>query len=259
MALKTSARIGGLLLLALFLGGANGGGCGGKNVFEGSADKSGTDAALEAARIAIDQKDYSSAIATLTGLCGASPTAPSCDPPTVSLLASAYMGRAGVDTLLLIGNAENVGSGPCAFTLFSKFFSQQTSQQLLQDQADLNTSLALLNAIPNRTADQYFQLELAAIFEMAVELGLAGGGYTSSGTVVTLPSSPGAIPAATVTSIDLDQGYVQAGLTGSGLAQQKIGQTIAQVLSALSSVGGTGAVNGDGIFAFLQLLNGSGC
>ncbi len=227
-------------------------GCGDSNLFEGLGDDGTQQAKFEAAKMAVDQKDYTSAIDILVGLCGTIPDAPTCDSPTVSLLASAYMGRAGVDMLQLIKDAETAGSWPCTYTLFSKLF-QHSLTQLSSDQSDLLKSLALLNSLPSRTSEEGFQLAIGGISELVVELGLISSGYNSAGKPINPPSSPAGVPAGTVTQVSLDLGYIQTGLTESGLSAQSIGSTLNQVLTNF------GTVTSNSLFVFLQALNATSC
>jgi hypothetical protein len=253
MRLRDWIGVGGLLMLALFLGGADGGGCGGKNVFKDVADDSSTQAKIEAARIAIDQKNYTSAINILEGICGTDSTAPTCDSPTVSLLASAYMGRGGVNMLQVIGDTQTDSTWPCTFTFFSLPYKGQTVAQLQTDQVDLLKSISLLIALPSRTPDEGFQLTIGALSEMAVEMGLVSGGYDSQGKPVTVPGGPGNIPAATVVMVNLDLGFISTGLTESGLATEQIGTAISEVLTEF------GTADATSVYAFLQLLSATSC
>ncbi len=91
--LRMVAWIGFLLTTALFLGGADGHGCG---------DDSTKEAKIEKARIDLDKGNYADAVDTLKELCGTNLAAPTCDPEIVSLYASAYSGKAGLDVFNLI-------------------------------------------------------------------------------------------------------------------------------------------------------------
>lgn len=74
--LRTVVWIGFLLSTGLFLGGAEGQGCGGKSVFESMADDSTDEAKLEKAKIALDDGEFADAVEILADLCGTDLTAP---------------------------------------------------------------------------------------------------------------------------------------------------------------------------------------
>lgn len=74
-------------------------GCSNDSVFQGMADDDGRDSTIEEAAIALDEKDYDSVISDLIGMYDT--TNP--DPEVSRLLASAYMGKAGIDVTRFIG------------------------------------------------------------------------------------------------------------------------------------------------------------
>ena len=74
-------------------------GCSNDSVFQGMADDDGRDATIEEAAIALDDQDYDTVISSLIGMYDT--TNP--DPEVSRLLASAYMGKAGIDVTRFIG------------------------------------------------------------------------------------------------------------------------------------------------------------
>ncbi|HNY66639.1 MAG TPA: hypothetical protein PKM41_14485 [Deltaproteobacteria bacterium] len=74
-------------------------GCSNDSVFRGMADDSSRDSTIEDAAIALDEQDYDSVINDLIGMYDT--TNP--DPEISRLLASAYMGKAGIDVTKFIG------------------------------------------------------------------------------------------------------------------------------------------------------------
>ncbi|HET6371300.1 MAG TPA: hypothetical protein VFG95_08885 [Nitrospiria bacterium] len=259
MRLRNWIGVGGLLLLALFLGGADGGGCGGKNVFKDVADDSSTQAKIEAAKIDIDQQDYTGAITILEGICGTDANAPTCDSSTVSLLASAYMGRGGLNMLQMVGDSQTDSTWPCTFSLFSRSYGDVPLSQLQSNQGDLLKSLSLLKSIPSRTLDEGFQFMIGGMAELVVELGLisntgaTNNGYDVKGQPVNPPGSPAGVPGSTVAQVNLDLGYISTGLSESGLTNEQIGDAIKEVLTEF------GTADATSVFVFLQDLKTATC
>jgi len=233
--LKNYLWAGFLLTTALFLGGADGSGCGGKNVFESMSDDNTTEAKIEKARIAIDKKEYADAIQTLEGLCGTVLTAPTCNPEITSLYASAYAGRAGLDVFQLISEGAKRPAGPdSSFTLFSSHYAASI------DIADMDSALTLLKSIPltsPRTPDQGLQLALTATSHLVITLGGLTGGYDPvTGKPNTIPG-PANIPqaAAAIPAVQTDVGLMGTGLTESGIGGEQLGSHITQIQNSLNT------------------------
>lgn len=224
-----------LLTTALFLGGADGSGCGGKSVFESMADDDTTEAKIEKARIALDKGEYAVAIETLEEFCGTDFTAPTCDPEIVSLYASGFAGRAGLDLFDLISEAaDQPASSSSSFTLFSRHFAEATGQ----DVTDMLTAVTLLNSIPSqapRTSDQGLQLAVTATSDLVVALGTLTGGYdpvTGAPKLIPAPTDPTLL--ATLARITTDANLMGTGLDEAGIADENIAGHIAAIQSRLA-------------------------
>ncbi len=239
--LKTIIWIGFLLTTGLFLGGADGQGCGGKSVFESMADDGTDEAKLEKARIALDDGEYADAVEILQDLCGTTLSAPTCDPEVVSLYASAFAGRAGLDVFDLIQEAADRPVAPgSSYTLFSAHFISPTSVNV----SDMNSAVLLLTNLPARTPDQGLQLAVASVVDLVVLLGSNTGGYGSDGR-------PNQIP--TVQELDLsviegvalisrvlrDVNDMGAGLTEAALGNENISGHIREIQEQLDGANST--------------------
>ena len=232
-----------LLTTILFLGGADGSGCGGKNLFESMGDDNSKEAKVEKARIAVDKKEYPAAIQTLEELCGTVLTSPTCDPGIVSLYASAYAGSAGLNVFNLIAEGANRLESPdSSFTLFSSHFAAATSQEV----GDMNNALILLKAIPSqapRTPDQGLQLALTSTSHLVMTLGTLTNGYDpTSGKPTAIPSDIPAVAAA-LPVVQADTGSMGTGLNESGIASEKIGSHISQIQTKLSNADAAGIID----------------
>lgn len=188
-----------------------------ENIFEDMANDSTEEARLEEARMALDKGDYTTAVNIFLDLCGlsaADPTSgtPTCDNATISLLASAYMGRSGLDLIKIIDTAaQDSSTGPQGtFTEFSLLFLDPNLQQ-----SDMHNAALLLNKISGRTADQNLQMAVAATADTVLIIRDAVGGFNPSGLPNLVPSSFGDTTTnAITTNIDL----ISTGITGSGIA-----------------------------------------
>ncbi|MEA2102608.1 MAG: hypothetical protein U9P80_08575, partial [Thermodesulfobacteriota bacterium] len=89
------------------------------NMLESLGDDSSREANLEEAQMALDDGNYDEAISILAP--GYNPNAP--DPVVARVLASAYMGKAGIDLTYLIENAGNSGSDGGAFDTIASALS----------------------------------------------------------------------------------------------------------------------------------------
>ncbi|MGH7273684.1 MAG: hypothetical protein ACREIQ_04420, partial [Nitrospiria bacterium] len=142
-----------VILMLLAVGGIMG--CG-ENVFENLAVNDGLASKIESAQIALNSRDYASAIATLQEICGTDPSNPTCDNTTRAMLASAYSGSAGLDAINLIkiastGNITSFGS-------FSTLLPAPTSA----NKTAMNNAITLLSGISSKTANQNFLLAVIA-------------------------------------------------------------------------------------------------
>lgn len=186
--LRTVVWIGFLLSTGLFLGGADGAGCGGKSVFESMADDGSDEAQLEKARIALDEGEFDDAVDILEELCGADLTAPTCDPEVVSLYASAYAGRAGLAVFDLVKEAvDQEVSDNGSYALFSTHFSSPHTNP--EQVRDMNNAVVLLSNLPARTPSQGLQLAVATVVDLVVLLGTKTEGYDANGRPNEIPST----------------------------------------------------------------------
>lgn len=186
--LRTVVWIGFLLSTGLFLGGAEGQGCGGKSVFESMADDGSDEAQLEKARIALDEGEFDDAVEILEDLCGADLTAPTCDPEVVSLYASAYAGRAGLAVFDLVKEAvDQEVSDNGSYALFSTHFSSPHTNT--EQVRDMNNAVVLLSNLPARTPSQGLQLAVATVVDLVVLLGTKTEGYDANGRPNEIPST----------------------------------------------------------------------
>jgi hypothetical protein len=146
------------------------GACGDQNLFDSMSEDDTTTAAVESAKIAIDNGDFDAAIATLQSLCGTNSFAPTCDGETASLLASAFAGRAGVNVFDLIENSAGALSGSTLSSLstFSTLFSFPSTR----DKSDLHLAVAYLDGLPNPTANQNLQMAIYAMADAVVTVGV---------------------------------------------------------------------------------------
>src|SRR5438105_3045029 len=147
--------------LGLFLGAA---------LFLGACagDDNTTEAKIEKAKIALDKGDYTTAVSTLQGLCGVNLAAPTCNSELISLYASAFSGRAGLDVFALMEEAATkTVAANSSYALFSTHFSNPTAG----DAGDMNSAVTLLVSIPVRTPAQGLQLALVSTSDLVVSLG----------------------------------------------------------------------------------------
>lgn len=230
--LKMVSWIGFLLATGLFLGGADGSGCG---------DDSTKEAKLEKAKIALDKGNFSEAVETLQELCGTDVSAPTCDQEIISLYASAYAGRAGLDIFDLIKEAadQQATDGATSYTLFSKHFSSPTSV----DVTDMDAAVSLLTSIASRTPDQGLQLAVVATSDLVVFLGSLSGGYnTATGRPNAVPSVS-AITAGSVSRVLGDVNDMDTGLDEAAIGNENISGHIRQIQTALSAGNAATVVN----------------
>lgn len=250
--LRTVVWIGFLLSTGLFLGGADGAGCGGKSVFESMADDGSDEAQLEKARIALDEGEFADAVEILADLCGTDYSAPSCDPEVVSLYASAFSGRAGLDVFDLIQEAADRPVAPgSSYTLFSTHFSDPDSV----DVGDMNKAVLLLLSLSARTPGQGLQLAVATVVDLVVLLGNETGGYGADGRPVNIPTAA-ELDLSVIEGVSLisrvlrDVNNMSTGLTEASLDNENIGGHIDQIQRSLAP-----AQDGAGILSFLNTIS----
>lgn len=124
--------------------------CSQDSIFEGIAQDSGKDAKIEQARIDLDSSNYDQVISDLS----ANYTTSALDPEVSQLLASAYMGKAWMDTTVFITNSTSSGLEPfdiAASMLQSPTINVQKDQRFIghddNNQTDALVVLDLLDYI----------------------------------------------------------------------------------------------------------------
>lgn len=249
--LRTVVWIGFLLSTGLFLGGAEGQGCGGKSVFESMADDGTEEAKLEKAKIALDDGAFGDAVVILEDLCGSDLTAPSCDPEVVSLYASAYAGRAGLVVFDLVKEAvDRTVSAGSSYALFSSHFSSITSDQL----SDMNSAVVLLSNLPTRTPSQGLQLAVATVVDLVVLLGSKTNGYDANGRPNQIPTTQDLEDLTLIQGLTL-LGRVSRDAThmGSGLDQAVVTRTENNITDHIEQIQGRlAAVNSTTVLGLLN-------
>ncbi len=260
---KGTLRIGILLVFVLHLIG-----CGDANLFENFAEDSTPEAKKASAEAALNKQDYSTAITLLENLCGTTNGQnASCDTETKVLLASAYMGSAGLDVNLIKNISETTLSQSSAFTTLSSIFTQlkgkadleqkvshaafnKTNAQLEQE---LHAAVSLLLSISKRTTDQGLQLALVAAADLIVTLGVeVTSGFKSNGCPRVVPSAT-AIQSV-VSTVVSDLNAIATGLTESGLLGQKQINNINRIKNDISGGKATSAVTASDIETYLKAV-----
>lgn len=262
---KNILRIGILLVFALQLSG-----CGDANLFENLSDDSTPAAQKASAAAALNKQDYSTAITLLEKLCGTTNGQnASCDTETKVLLASAYMGSAGIDINLIKTISDTTLSKGSAFTTFSSIFTQlkvssktdldleqkishaafnKTNAQLEQE---LHAAVSLLLGIATRTPDQGLQLALAAAADLIVTLGVeATSGFKSNGCPNVVPSTTTIQLVVSTVVRDLDA--IATGLTESGLLGQTQIDNINRIKNDIAGSKATSAITASDIETYLK-------
>ncbi len=82
--------------------------CSQDSILEGISQDSGGDSKIEQARIDLDKSNYDQVISDLSSMY----TTKALDPEVGQLLASAYMGKAGIDLTIFIANSTSSGANP---------------------------------------------------------------------------------------------------------------------------------------------------
>jgi len=218
-------------LLATMLGA-----CGDQNLFNSLADDNTTVAEIESAKIAIDDGNYTQAIATLQGLCGTGTSAPTCDAETASLLASAFAGRAGLNVFDLIANSGGVLSGTTTSSL--SIFSTLLSAPNNDDKNDLHMAVDILANLSNPTANQSLQMAIYAMADAVVTVGvdLTNGFDSTTGQPNTRPSQ-GAIQTPTLVQVSNDLILAIDGVDAAGLENEDIENDIKDLQAQIDKNG----------------------
>ena len=201
--------------------------------FVGCADDT-QQAKIEDAKIAIDNRNFSKAISILED--GSFNLQN--DSEAASLLASAYMGKAGLNIIKMIEEASKAASAGATgtFTEFSQFFSLSTAE-LNTQQNDMQAAVALLSGLQNRTPEQNLQLAVAATADIIVTIGAdLTNGFQSNGQPNSPP--PSTIPPETLTRMTNDVGFVVSGIAGSGIANEDLTKDITTIQSGLTGPNG---------------------
>ncbi len=214
--------------------------CGDENLFESLADDNTTVAEVESAKIAIDNGNFTQAIATLQGLCGTSTTAPTCDAETASLLASAFAGRAGLNVFDLIENSVDVASGTTLSSLST--FSTLLFSPTADDKSDLHDAVDILENLLTPTANQDLQMAIYAMADAVVTVGvdLTGGFDPTTGLPNTIPPDAAAVQAVddtegTLLQVANDLDLAIQGLAGAGLENEDLRNDIEELEDLIDS------------------------
>lgn len=254
-----------LFLSALLLGLVSMG-CGDSNIFDSMADDSTSEAKLEEAQIALDKGDYTTAVNVLLDLCGLSaedPTSgtPTCDTSTISLLASAYMGRAGLDLINIIKTAEDTSNQGQTGTqdTFSEF---STILQTLNEQ-DMQNAVELLEGLGDaRTTDQNLQMAVAAAADTVLIIMNIPGLVLdpTTGIPTTLPDDTDIADAANEITNNNNISLILDGVAGSGLADEDLTNDINTIQTDIAGLNDT-TVDAGELHTYLCSLNPSvtGC
>ena len=208
-------------------------GCGDSNIFDSMADDDTKEAQLEEAQIALDKGDYTTAVDILLGLCGLSAENPAsgaqtCDNNTISLLASAYMGRAGLDLVNLIDSAEP-STGSQTFTEFSSILD-------LVNAEDMQNAVDLLDSLGSaRTPEQSLQMAVAATADVILDIGGITDGFDpTTGLPNTIPSPTDQATIDAANEITGNISLILEGIGESGIADADLTNDINAVQTGLS-------------------------
>lgn len=211
-------------------------GCG--NIFEDMADDSTEEARLEEAQMALDKGDYTTAVNMLLSLCGLSANDPTagnatCDNATVSLLASAYMGRAGIDLIKIIDTADQ-GTSTGAQGTFTEF----STLLLNGNEEDASNAVTLLSNIQGRTEEQNLQMAVVAAADTILIIrDITSGFNQTTGLPNNIPaaSDPATINAANQITENIP--LIVQGISGSGIASADLTSDINAIKSNITTGG----------------------
>lgn len=93
--------------------------CSNDSLFEGISENSGRNAKIEEASRALDRRNYDSVIFDMAPIY----TTTALDARVGRLLASAYMGKAGIDSTLFLGNLSTTQTAIASFDVLASMFS----------------------------------------------------------------------------------------------------------------------------------------
>ncbi len=131
---KQISRYGWLIAVVALLGA-----CGDANLFDGASDPSGSQAEMEQGLAALDQQNWDDAIETFSAM-------DTSDPEVRKYLASAYLGKAGFDTLDLVdrmAQAQETGQADSvAYEAVTDIFDEDGDGQI--SATELDEKLGLL-------------------------------------------------------------------------------------------------------------------
>lgn len=214
-------------------------GCGG-NLFENMSDDGSTEAKLESARIALDNGDYTEAIAILDKLHGANPE----DNEITVDLATAYMGDAGLDAIELIRAAENAVSGSASsLEVFTDLFTFEADQaEAMHEAVDLIASIDKADI----TTDQSLLLAVAATADLVLTIGVnITDGFDESGQpiadipeiseITSLIDEAGDGTETVLERINEDLKRLVRGIAGSGLVDTDLTSDINNIESDIDN------------------------
>ncbi len=248
-----------LLLGLVFMG------CGDSNIFEGLADDNTNEAKLEEAQIALDKGDYTKAADILQDLCGLSaenPTSdPTCDNETISLLASAYMGKAGLDLINIIKTAEDTSNQGQTGT--QDTFSEFSSILQTLNEEDMRNAVVLLDELGSaRTEEQNLQMAVAAAADtVLIIMDIPGLELDpETGIPTTMPDDTDIAAAANEITSNNNISLILDGVAGSGLADEDLTNDINTIQTEIAGLGDT-TVESSELQSYLCSLNPSlaGC
>lgn len=224
-----------VLFFILFLVYSMSVGCSNSNIFEGLTDDNTKGAKLEEAQIALDKGDFTAAINTLLDLCGLSAQDPTsgtttCDNDTRALLASAYLGRAGLDVIKIIDTAVNTANTGTqgsidTFTEFSKLL-------LNGKETDTHNAAIILSNIQNKTPDQNLQMAVAATADTVLIIKDVAGIDPTTGVPIKLPSTSEI--STTASAITTNMPLITGGITGSGIVSANLTADINTIQTNIS-------------------------
>ena len=154
--------------------------CSNDSIFQGISQNSSYDAKISDAEIAIDNSDYDDAITELSVMYN---TTTSPDPTVGPLLASAFMGRAGVDITNFIASFTSSGLGPLDYVAYmispSKVTINENGRYLdgtavpgfLSDLSAAESTLQALVTKGYATSDDEIQLGMASAVHFIMNMG----------------------------------------------------------------------------------------
>lgn len=172
--------------------------CSSDSIFQGISQNSSHDAKIEDAAIAIDNSDYDDAITELSVMYN---TTTSPDPKVGPLLASAYMGKAGVDLTNFIANFTSSGLVPLDLVALmisssnvtingnGKYLDGTKVPGFIGDLSVAESTLQALVTKGNATNDDEIQLGMASAVHFIMNMG-----NKTADALNTVTAQPGIVP-----------------------------------------------------------------